>query len=68
MLDNYSYAGWFKITAEAASPVRSGGTDTGLETVLRDGDGRAFIQGTSLTGACLEWMKNTKYKKYTEVL
>lgn len=40
------------------SPLRTGGTDQDPRQILRDGDGRPILQGTSLAGALRSWRED----------
>ena len=52
----FTYAVRYWITAVCVTPLRSGGVDGDPDAVLRDRDGRAFLQGTSLAGALRGWL------------
>lgn len=51
----FTYAARYQIAAVCKTPLRTGGPDGDTEAVLRDGQGRAFLQGTSLAGALRAW-------------
>lgn len=53
----FTYAARYQITAVCRTPLRTGGADGDTETVLRDGQGRAFLQGTSVAGALRAWLE-----------
>lgn len=54
---SFTYAVRYQITAVCQTPLRTGGVDGDTESVLRDGRGRAFLQGTSLAGALRAWLE-----------
>ena len=45
------------VEAVCLTPLRTGGADGAVETVLRDWEGRPFVQGTSLAGALRGWLE-----------
>ena len=57
MKATFTYAARYQITAVCQTPLRTGGPDGDTESVLRDGQNRAFLQGTSVAGALLAWLK-----------
>ena len=46
----------YRMEAVCLTPLRTGGADGAVETVLRDWTGRPFVQGTSLAGALRDWL------------
>lgn len=46
----------YRVEAVCLTPLRTGGADGAVETVLRDWTGRPFVQGTSLAGALRGWL------------
>ncbi len=46
----------YRVEAVCLTPLRTGGADGAVETVLRDWTGRPFVQGTSLAGALRDWL------------
>lgn len=52
----FTYAAVYRVEAECRTPLRTGSTDGDPEQVLRDRDGNAFIQGSSLSGALRGWL------------
>ena len=52
----FTYAVRYAVTAVCRTPLRTGGADGDAETVLRDGEGRAFLQGASVAGALRAWL------------
>jgi len=56
MIAAFTYAAVYQAEAVCQTPLRTGGTDGDPEQVLRDRDGRAFIQGSSLAGALKNWL------------
>lgn len=61
MLDHYSFIVRYAAKLTALSPIRSSG-EGGTEAILRNAEGRAFLQGTSLTGALRDWIQNSSYR------
>lgn len=53
----FTYAARYQVTAVCQTPLRTGGPDGDTEAVLRDGQNRAFLQGTSVAGALRAWLK-----------
>lgn len=53
----FTYAVRYQITAACQTPLRTGGADGDTEAVLRDGEGGAFLQGTSVAGALRAWLE-----------
>lgn len=47
----------YQVEAECRTPLRTGGTEGDPERVLRDRDGAAFLQGSSLAGAFRGWLE-----------
>lgn len=45
------------VEAVCLTPLRTGGADGAAETVLRDWEGRPFVQGTSLAGVLRGWLE-----------
>ena len=48
----------YRVEAVCLTPLRTGGADGTVETVLRDWTGRPFVQGTSLAGALRGWLED----------
>lgn len=46
----------YRVEAVCLTPLRTGGADGAVDTVLRDWTGRPFVQGTSLAGALRGWL------------
>lgn len=46
----------YRMEAVCLTPLRTGGADGAVDTVLRDWTGRPFVQGTSLAGALRDWL------------
>lgn len=46
----------YRVEAVCLTPLRTGGADGAVDTVLRDWTGRPFVQGTSLAGALRDWL------------
>lgn len=55
MSATFTYAIRYTIEMACTSPMRSGGNDREMETILRHWDGTPMIQGTSLAGAMRSW-------------
>lgn len=53
---SFTYAAVYLAEAVCQTPLRTGGTDGNPEQILRDRDGTAFLQGTSLAGALRGWL------------
>ena len=68
MKATFTYAARYQITAVCQTPLRTGGADGDTEAVLRDGQGRAFLQGTSLAGAFRTWLEEHFPSDLTERL
>lgn len=68
MLDRYSKIVRYEAHLTALSPIRSGGSEGDTDAILRSAEGRAFIQGPSLTGALRDWIKNSDYRDLNTVL
>lgn len=51
----FTYAIRYQVELECMSPMRSGGNDRDMETILRRWDGTPIIQGASLAGAMRSW-------------
>lgn len=47
----------YQVEAVCRTPLRTGGTEGDPERVLRDWDGAAFLQGSSLAGAFRGWLE-----------
>lgn len=47
----------YQVEAVCRTPLRTGGTEGDPERVLRDRDGAAFLQGSSLAGAFRGWLE-----------
>lgn len=45
------------VTATCQTPLRTGAADGSVEAVLRDGNGRALVQGSSVAGALRDWLR-----------
>lgn len=56
MAATYTYAVRYEAEALCRTPLRTGGTDGDPQSVLRDGDGTALYQGSSLAGALRGWL------------
>lgn len=52
----FDCAALYSVKACCKSPLRTGGENSDLESVLRYADGRAFVQGASLAGALRSWL------------
>jgi len=57
MAATFTYAAVYQVEAVCRTPLRTGGTDGDPEQILRDRDGRAFLQGSSLAGALRGWLE-----------
>ena len=68
MIASFTYAARYQITAVCLTPLRTGGPDGDTEAVLRDGQNRAFLQGTSLAGALRSWLEKHTSLALTECL
>lgn len=68
MKATFAYAARYQITAVCQTPLRTGGADGDTEAVLRDGQGRAFLQGTSSAGAFRTWLEKHFSADLTERL
>lgn len=68
MAATFTQAVRYEITAACLTPLRTGGGDRDLETVLRDPCGNAFLQGSSLAGAMREQVERTAGKNLAEKL
>lgn len=55
------------VEATCCTPLRTGGEDGAVETVLRDWEGRPFVQGTSLAGALRSWLKDRNLVRAEEL-
>lgn len=64
----FTYAARYQITAVCRTPLRTGGQDGDTEAVLRDGQNRAFLQGTSVAGALRTWLEEHVSPALTERL
>lgn len=53
----------YRVEAVCLTPLRTGGADGAVETVLRDWAGRPFVQGTSLAGALRGWLVDRNPKQ-----
>lgn len=53
----FTYAAIYQVDAVCRTPLRTGGMDRDPEQVLRDRDGNALIQGSSLAGALRSWLE-----------
>ncbi len=58
----------YKVNAVCETPLRTGGADGNLESVLRDSCGNAFLQGSSLAGALRGWLEKSSEKHHTKAL
>lgn len=67
MKATFTYAARYQITAVCQTPLRTGGSDGDTETVLRDMNGQALLQGASIAGALREWL-NTNAPQYVKRL
>ena len=59
----------YQADAVCETPLRTGGADGSMESVLRDSFGNAFVQGSSLAGALRGWLEkngqpNTAEEKF----
>lgn len=53
----FNFAVHYWIEAVCKTPLRSGGPENNMEEVLRDSEGRPFLQGSSISGAMRNWME-----------
>lgn len=58
----------YETEAVCVTPLRTGGQDGDPETVLRDAQGRAFLQGSSLAGALRGWLEDQGKKDVAKEL
>lgn len=58
MAAKFDQAAVYQVTAICQTPLRTGGNERDPEQILRRWDGRAFLQGTSLTGAFRSWLED----------
>ena len=65
---SFSYAAVYQAKAVCLTPLRTGGADGDAEQVLRRKDGTAFVQGTSLAGAMLDWLKGQPERSHADDL
>lgn len=56
MAATYTYAVRYEVDALCRTPLRTGGTDGDPQVILKDGDGTALYQGSSLAGALRGWL------------
>jgi CRISPR/Cas system CSM-associated protein Csm3 (group 7 of RAMP superfamily) len=56
MTATFTYAAVYTVRAVCQSPLRTAGADGETETVLRDRNGTAMVQGSSLAGALRGWL------------
>ena len=68
MKATYTKAIVWTIDAECLSPLRTGGADGDAETVLHSHDGRAMIQGSSISGCLRGWLERSDYREHTDSL
>ena len=68
MKATFTYAARYQITAICQTPLRTGGSDGDRSAVLRDGQNRAFLQGTSVAGAFRAWLEEHTSPELTERL
>ena len=64
----FDFAVCYLVDATCVTPLRTGGTDSDPQTVLRDSHGRAFLQGTSLAGALREQLTQSSGNKAADAL
>lgn len=64
----FTYAAVYQVEGVCRTPLRTGGTDGDPEQVLRDRDGRAFVQGSSLAGALKGWLEGACRRELAEAL
>ncbi len=62
MKATFTKAVQYDVKAVCRTPLRTGGTGGEAELILRDQQGRALIQGSSLAGAFRSWMEQVKGK------
>lgn len=62
MKATFTKAVQYDVKAVCRTPLRTGGTGGEAELILRDQQGRALIQGSSLAGAFRSWMEQAKGK------
>lgn len=65
---SFTYAVRYWVTATCTTPLRSGCTEDGVESILRHRDGQAFLQGTSLAGALRGWLAASEEPKLVQQL
>lgn len=58
----------YQADAVCETPLRTGGADGSMESVLRDSFGNAFVQGSSLAGALRGWLEKNGERKTAEAL
>lgn len=64
----FTYAVRYDIEAVCRTPLRTGSVEGDTETVLKNRNGIAFVQGTSLAGAMRSWLRESKYQSFEEKL
>lgn len=57
---SFTLAAVYQVEAVCRTPLRTGGAERDPEQVLRDRDGTAFLQGSSLAGALRDYLKATE--------
>lgn len=64
----FSYAVRYAINAVCLTPLRTGAAEVDTETVLRDGQGRALLQGASVAGAMRSWLEDNASAEAAQAL
>lgn len=64
----FFYAVRYAAEGLCETPLRVGGADGDLETVLTDADGVAFVPGSSLAGAMRSWLEASERRGLAEAL
>ena len=59
MKATFTKAALYRVEAACQTPLRTGGAGGDTELVLRDRQGNAIIQGSSLVGAFRSWLEHT---------
>lgn len=60
MKATFSYAVRYKVNAHCLTPLRTSDAEGSAENVLRCGDGRYMIQGSSIAGALRSWAEENE--------
>lgn len=68
MKATFTKAALYHVEATCQTPLRTGGTGGDTELVLRDRQGNAIIQGSSLAGAFRSWLEHTEATAMAERL